>query len=141
MAADMTATLPERYRDYPRFAFGDGPALADELAALVVNGCKTATVMTPDDPDRPEIGQLSIVLDGAGHPRCVIETIELTERRFDEIDEAFAFEEGEGDRSLASWREGHERYFRRLGLFAPDMTLLCERFRLVEVLRVTDDER
>ena len=31
MAADMTATLPERYRDYPRFAFGDGPALADEL--------------------------------------------------------------------------------------------------------------
>lgn len=30
---------------------------------------------------------------------------------------------------------------RRLGVFAPDMPLICERFRLVDVLRVTDDER
>jgi len=29
----------------------------------------------------------------------------------------------------------------RKGVFAPDMPLICERFRLVEVLRVTDDER
>lgn len=141
MAADLAATIPERYRECPRFAFGDGPALADELAGLVVSGRKRATVMTPDDPNRPQLGQLSVVLDGDGRPVCVIETVELTARRFDAIDEAFAFDEGEGDRTLASWRDGHERYFRRLGRFAPDMPLLCERFRLVEVLRATDDER
>lgn len=141
MAAEVSAAIPERYRDCPRFAFGDNPALADELAGLVLDGRKRATVTTPDDPERPELGSLSIVLDGAGRPCCVIETTELTERRFDQIDADFAFEEGEGDRSLASWRAGHERYFRRLGVFAPDMPLLCERFRLVEVLRVTDDER
>ena len=141
MGGDVIAAIPERYRDCPRFAFGDSPELADELAALVLSGRKTATVTTPDDPDRPQLGQLSVVLGGDGRPLCVIETLELTERRFDEIDAAFAFDEGEGDRGLAFWRAGHERYFRRLGVFAPDMPLLCERFRLVEVLRVTDDER
>lgn len=134
MAAELLATLPARYRDCPSFAFGDSPALADQLAALVVAGRKTATVMTPHDPNRPELGLLSIVLDGAGAPVCVIETVELTARRFDEVDEAFAFDEGEGDRTLPSWRAAHERYFRRLGVFAADMPLICERFRLVEAL-------
>ena len=34
-------------------------------------------------------------------PRCVIETTEVSYRRYDEVDAAFAYEEGEGDRSLA----------------------------------------
>lgn len=140
MAAKQSAAVPEAYAGCPSFAFGDGPTLADELAALVVSGRKRATVMTPDDPNRPELGQHSLVLDGSSRPVCVIETIELTSRRFDEIDAGFAFEEGEGDRTLASWREGHERYFRRLGVFAPDMPLICERFRLVEVLTAMDTE-
>jgi uncharacterized protein YhfF len=37
-----------------------------------------------------------VILDGHGTPRAVIRTIELTMRRFDEIDEAFAFEGGRG---------------------------------------------
>jgi uncharacterized protein YhfF len=55
----------------------------------------------------------------------------VTLRRFDEVDAAFAHDEGEGDRSLAYWRQAHEVYFRRLGCFAPDMLLYCERFRLL----------
>ena len=50
------------------------------------------------------------------------------------LDEAFAFEEGEDDRTLASWRREHELYFRRNDQFAPDMLLYCERFRLVQIL-------
>ncbi len=130
--------IPERYRDCPSFSFGDSPALATELAALVVSGRKRATVNTLDAPDCPKVGELWIVLDGDKRPVCVIETLELFPRRFDEIDEAFAFEEGEDDRTLASWREAHENYFRRLGVFSPDMTLLCERFRLVEVFAPMD---
>lgn len=131
-------TIPESYRDCRSFSFGDGPELATELAALVVNGRKTATVSTPDEPDASTVGEYWIVLDGEKRPVCVIETLELTLRRFDEVDAQFAFEEGEGDRSLAFWREAHEAYFRRLGVFSPDMTLLCERFRLVEVLAPMD---
>ena len=64
----------------------------------------------------------------------MIETVELAQRRFGEVDAAFAFDEGEGDRTLAYWRAAHERYFTRLGQFAPDMLLWCERFQVVEVI-------
>jgi uncharacterized protein YhfF len=73
-----------------------------------------------------------VTLDGAGIPRAVLETVELIQRRFSEIDEAFAFDEGEGDRTLTYWRTPHQRYFERHGTFSPDMALFCERFRLVE---------
>jgi uncharacterized protein YhfF len=73
------------------------------------------------------------VLDSSGTPRCVIETTELSYRRYTEVDAAFAYEEGEGDRSLAYWRDAHRKYFVRLGRFSEDMMLMCERFRLVEV--------
>jgi len=72
-----------------------------------------------------------VMLDGSGIPRAVLETVELTQRRFGEVDAAFAFDEGEGDRTLASWRRAHRNYFGRRGTFAPDMLLWCERFRVV----------
>ena len=74
------------------------------------------------------------MLSGDGRALAVIETIELTQRRFNEVDAAFAYDEGEDDRSLASWREAHRRYFTRLGQFAEDMMLWCERFRVLEKL-------
>lgn len=129
----MSNPIPERYRHLRTFAFGDGPALADELLGLVVNGIKTATCSTEDEPNTSAPGERWVVLDGRGEPRCVIETIEVTYRRFNEVDAAFAYEEGEGDRSLAHWREAHRTYFGRLGRFSEDMMLMCERFRLVEV--------
>jgi uncharacterized protein YhfF len=125
--------IPAAYRDLPRFAFGDSPALADELLALVLAGRKTATCTTPDDPNLSRVGERWIVLDGRGEPRCVIETTELTQRRFDEVDEGFAYDEGEGDRSLESWCRDHRAYFGRLGKFEEGMTVVCERFRVVEV--------
>jgi uncharacterized protein YhfF len=125
--------VPEQYRNLRSFAFGDGPALADELLELVMKGTKTATCSTDDDPNISTPGERWIVLDGSGNPRCVIETTEVTFRRYKEVDATFACEEGEGDRSLAYWREAHRRYFGRLGKFREDMILMCERFRLVEV--------
>jgi uncharacterized protein YhfF len=115
------------------FAFGDGPELADELLELVMQGVKTATCSTEDEPNTSSPGERWVVLDGRGEPRCVIETTEVTYRRFLEVDDAFAFEEGEGDRSLAFWRNAHRTYFGRLGRFSEDKMLMCERFRLVEV--------
>ena len=132
----MTKPVPERYRHLRRFAFGDNPALADELLDLVMKGVKTATCSTEDEPNTSSPGEQWVVLDSHGNPRCVIETTEVTYRKFGEVDAAFAHDEGEGDRSLAWWRDAHRRYFGRLGRFSEDMTLMCERFRLVEVLVV-----
>lgn len=132
------SAIPEQYRSLRSFAFGDGPALADELLALVLKGVKTATCSTEDEPNTSTPGERWIVLDGRGQPRCVIESLEVTYRRFGEVDAAFASDEGEGDRSLAYWRDAHRRYFGRQGKFSEDMMLMCERFRLVEILAAAE---
>jgi uncharacterized protein YhfF len=126
--------VPGKYRGLRSFAFGDGPQLADELLGLVIRGLKTATCSTQDEPNTSTPGEQWIVLDGSGQPACVIETTEVTYRRFGEVDAGFAFEEGEGDRSLDHWRNAHRNYFGRQGKFSEDMLLMCERFRLIEVL-------
>lgn len=135
----MSVDVPSKYADLPRFAFGDSPALADELLALVLAGRKTATCCSLRQYEAegwkiPKPGGRWIVLDGAKHPRCVVETTGIATKRFDAVDAQFAHDEGEGDRSYAYWRAAHENYFQRQGLFSPDMLVVCERFRLVEVL-------
>jgi uncharacterized protein YhfF len=117
------------------FAFGDSPELADELLALVLAGKKAATCWAASEGDKGvEVGKRWIVKDGQGRARAVLETVEVTRRRLDEVDAGFAFDEGEGDRTLNWWRGAHTEYFTRRGEFAPGMEVYCERFRLVEVL-------
>ena len=124
-----------------RFSFGDSPAMADELLGLVLAGVKTATCgaardFGPGKAEPPVVGRQDIVLDGEGRDRAVIETVDVTMKRFNEIDEAFARDEGEGMRTLGEWRDGHRGYFERNGGWSDDMLLICERFRLVEVLPI-----
>ena len=147
------ATLPDdapAHRvTYVAEGFGDNPALADELGALVVEGKKTATCSArweweAEGNPIPQPGAFWIVLDGRGAPLCITETVEVTHRRYDEVDADFAHAEGEGDRSLAYWRDAHRRFFSRtlpaIGKeFATDMPLVCERFRVV--YRETEIER
>jgi uncharacterized protein YhfF len=115
--------------------FGDGPELADELLVLILSGRKTATCWSATEGEKgTQVGKQWVVLDGSGRPRAVLETLEFEPRHFDKVDAAFAFEEGEDDRSLAAWRTEHETYFRRNKCFAPNMLLYCERFRLIEIL-------
>ncbi len=128
----------EKYAGVMRFKFGDSPALANELLALVLDGKKTATCSAWDaaeaDGEIMKPGDLSVAQDGGGRDACVIETVEVTKRRFCDVDAVFAFEEGEDDSTLESWRAGHRRYFERNGGWSDEMWLACERFRVVEVL-------
>ena len=104
------------WRDLETFSFGDGPNLANRLLELVLSGTKCATCWAESQGLlSAAVGKLMVVLDGQGVPKAVLKTIELTKRRFDHVDEAFAYDEGEGDRSLQYWREAHTRYFTRLG--------------------------
>jgi uncharacterized protein YhfF len=81
-------------------------------------------------------GDYSVILDGRGTARCIIRTTDVDVVPFDEVDAAFAYEEGEGDRSLEYWSDVHWTYFVRelteLGReAAPDMPVVCERFEVV----------
>jgi uncharacterized protein YhfF len=110
------------------FSFGDSPELAQELLELVLIGKKTATCWAASEGDKGvAAGKRWIVKDGQGRASAILETVELKRRRFGEVDAAFAYDEGEGDRSLAYWRKAHTEYFTRRGEFSPDMELYCER--------------
>lgn len=119
------------------FTFGDSRALCDELLALVRSGVKTATCGALRDfaeggEAMPVTGRRDIALDWDGNPALLIETTEVTIHRFCEVPEDFALAEGEG--TFADWQQGHIGYFTRNGGFDPQMKLVCERFRLIEVL-------
>lgn len=132
----VAATVPP-----PAWSFGDDPRLADELLALVLDGRKTATSTSVAELEaagepQPRPGELSIVLDGAGEPRALIRTTRVDVVPFGQVDAEFARLEGEDDLSLEAWREGHERYFRRVLAgtgteFSADLPLVLERFELL----------
>jgi uncharacterized protein YhfF len=122
--------------------FGDRPAMADELLALVLAGTKTATAgLARDFTGRgeavPSPGEHWVVLDGQGAPRCVLRTAQVRVGPLASVDDAFAWDEGEGDRTRASWLDGHRRFFQRQGEregFAFDEEhdlVVFERFELV----------
>ncbi len=118
------------------FSFGDSAEMARALLALVLSGRKTATCSAFDMyPDKKivEVGEQQIVLDEMGRRACIIEITAVEITKFSEVDAAFAEKEGEGDLSLAHWQASHKAYFTQTGCYKPDMLLVCEQFRLIEV--------
>ena len=142
-AGDSVDGVPRSAERPEAWYFCDNEPCANELAALVLAGTKTATCGSVagyeyDGEPIPQVGDLSIVTDWGGVPLCVIETTEVTIRAYRDVDAQFAYDEGEGDRSLGYWREAHRRFFTREcaeigGEFDENMPLACERFRLVYV--------
>ena len=137
----LPADSPVRDEEYVAERWGDSPEMADELGALIAAGTKTATCSAlweyeAEGESLPKASLKTIVLDGNGDPLCIVETTEVEVRPCDEVDARFAYEEGEGDRSLEYWREAHWRFFSRtlpnIGREpAPNMPLVCERFRVI----------
>ena len=130
-------------------AFGHTRALADTLAALVVAGVKraqatplrdfAAEVAAPDaeqSADLPQPGDHLVVLDGSGVPCAIVRTTQVEKRLFNQIDDAFAFEAGEGDLTLRWWLTAHRQDFAERaeaeGFDADErMELLLEYFEVV----------
>ncbi|WP_109473726.1 ASCH domain-containing protein [Ornithinimicrobium cavernae] len=123
----------------PAWSFGAGPEDADALLALVLAGTKTATSSAQRDfvatgEREPEEGDLSIITDGRGRPRALIQTTSVRTVPFGEVDAAHAAAEGEGDLSLGHWRDVHRRFFERSAQRAPvtdDLPIVLERFSVL----------
>jgi len=132
---------PYHIKTYVAEGWGDSPAMADELGGLIVQGIKTATCSAlweweAEGNPVPQKGLITIALDGQGEPLCIVETVEVTVRKYNEVDAGFAREEGEGDLSLNYWRDAHRNYFSRVlkktgKEFSETMPLVCERFRVI----------
>ena len=121
---------------YTAWGFGSSPEQATELGLLVRDGPKRATASLvssyADDEPMPVAGDLGVIVDGAGEPLCVVRTTAVEVCAFGEVDEEFAWTEGEGDRSLAYWREAHIRFFETQGTPPGETTpVVLERFDLL----------
>ncbi|MET0334200.1 MAG: ASCH domain-containing protein [Rhizobacter sp.] len=137
----LADTDPRRAVRPDAFGFGGEGELADELGALVLAGTKRATASLPVEYTSlgealPKAGDLSIILDGQGKPIGIIERTSVELVPFANVDAAFAAHEGEGDGSLAYWREAHTWYFNSVlarsdDTLKDDTPVLCQRFVLV----------
>lgn len=144
-SAFCAATGVDPASPYQAWYFGDSPAQARELADLVVHGPKRATASLAAVCERfpeaaPILGGYSVVTEFDGTPRCVIRTTWLDTRPLAQVDAQFAWDEGEGDRTLADWMDGHRRFFARecarLGIaFGDNPPVVLERFELLWVPR------
>jgi uncharacterized protein YhfF len=129
-----------------QFAF-PGP-LRDQLVAAILAGDKTTTSgLVADyehgDEPLPHPGLRAMVVDSAGDPVAVIETTAVRVIRLAEVDLSHALGEGEGYRSVAEWRAGHEQFWHSdemrdamgdPGFAVDDDTLVvAQEFRLVEI--------
>jgi uncharacterized protein YhfF len=134
--------------DYQVVAFGDGPAMASELADLVLSGIKRATASLVRDyadgqAPRPAVGDWVVVIDGAATPCCIWRTTAIEIGPLATVDARFAWDEGEGERTREWWLAAHRRYFGRQAAregFAFDDTIetVFERFTVVWPLAAAD---
>jgi uncharacterized protein YhfF len=128
---------------YQAWHFGNTEELAHELVELVIHGNKRATAglgwLHDLQPDLlPVLGGYNVVTEHDGVPRAITRTVYVGRVAFEDVDAQFAFDEGEGDRTLEWWRQAHWDYFSgecaKLGREAsPAMPVVLERFELVWV--------
>lgn len=121
--------------------FSDNEASANHLAELTLKGVKQATAgalwsYEAEGADIPYPGYLTIITNWQEEPVCIIQTWQVDITPFNEVSEAFAAHEGEGDGSLAYWKEAHWDFFTRemqtLGREVVEtMPVVCERFRVI----------
>jgi len=122
-------------------AFGITEDDAREIAPLVMDGTKTASggLVWSNEFDgtrgsRP--GDRWVVVAGPDEPVCIIETTEVRIFPYDEVPGEYAWEGGEGDRTMPDWRRIYWEYIvsecSRIGRM-PDRKapLAMERFRVV----------
>ena len=132
--------LPPETRCAGDLTFEAKGFVQDELTTLVVTGRKTAffssyATFAIDQEPLPVSGELYLVLDRAGNPRCVIETQSVKIVPYNEVTWEMAKQEGE-DENLGQWKERKQEYLEDEGAilgfeFTPDIKLVFQTFRVV----------
>jgi uncharacterized protein YhfF len=85
---------------------------------------------------QPKVGDYSVLLRGDGTPVAVIRTTHARVGTLSSVDEQFAWDEGEGERTREWWLAAHRRYFRRTFAahgwkYDNDLEVVFERFVVV----------
>ena len=113
------------------------------LLDLVLKGQKKATASSVlgyqiEGEEISKEGNLSVITDWDGNPRCVIKTTRVRIIPYKDITFDIAKLEGEDD-TLESWRKNHEKFFTEEGKdlgykFSEEMEVIFEEFEVIERL-------
>jgi uncharacterized protein YhfF len=147
MVTDMTTVLRtafpgEETRYFSPMSIGRTPSDADKGATAILDGIKTTTSSTLwDYPDGriPFVGGLSVLVDGQGHARAIVETRRIEIIPFGAVDEDFARAYGEGDRTLGWFRAEMGAWYREAAArrgeaFTDGTPIICEWIAVVRRL-------
>jgi uncharacterized protein YhfF len=139
------------HHDYDVVAFGHGPEMAAELAELTVAGIKRATAglarqFGPGGEPPPVVGGCVVLLDGANRPCAIWRTTEVRTGPLNSVDERFAWDEGEGERTRDWWLSAHRRFFGRQAAadgfhMHDEIETVFERFEVVWPPEIADAGR
>lgn len=124
--------------------YGDSAALSDALLALIREGRKRAGTsllwaLEAEGLAPPEPGDIEIVLDHRNEPALITRVTRVAVLPYIEVSAEYAAIEGEGDGSLAYWRDAHWAFFsrecKRLGREpAQSMPVVCSVFDVLTIL-------
>ena len=135
---------PERAADhFEPMAVGSTRKSRDDGARLILEGAKTATATADwewSDSTAPFVGALSVLFDGSDEALAIVETTAVEAMRFGDATEELAKAYGEGERTLAWWRQEIGDYYRRLASdkgerFDDDTVLHVEHIAVLRVFR------
>lgn len=137
----LPVEIAQQYTSFSSDYFCADEYNANVCADLILKGEKTASCSmdywySHKGETIPEIGHLLVVTDWQGEPKCIVEITSVEQCRYKDVTQEFAAAEGEGDKTLAWWRQAHWRFFslecEELGIEpSEDMLLVLERFKVV----------
>ena len=128
------------YKDSSYNAWSYG-TLIDQLAELTIKNIKTATasayeLYAVDNDPLPQVNDFNIILDSNDEAVCITKTTKVSIVPFLEVSEEHAFKEGEGDRTLDTWRKEHTelftQWYKEENLEISDnIPVVCEEFKVI----------
>lgn len=134
--------LDEAHQTFASWHFCDNEKDANELAELVYRGEKTATCSSHwlyevEGEPLPQVGDYSVIENWKGNAVCIIKTTAINIVPFGEVTAEHAAKEGEGDKSLAYWREVHKTVYTEECKvydreFSEKMLVVCEEFEVMK---------
>ncbi|MGC1209989.1 MAG: ASCH domain-containing protein [Micromonospora sp.] len=126
-----------RIAELRSLALGTPGELRTTLNTLVLAGVKTATAgliseYAEENEELEHVSERLALVDDHDALVGIVEVTGVEVVPFADVPWDFARSEGEGDRSIEEWRDGHRAYWARQGTTVTDDTqIVCIRFRLV----------
>ena len=121
--------------------YGDSPELSEALLALIRSGQKRAGtsllwMIEAENETVPQVGDMALVVDHLNQPALICRNTQVDIVPYNQVTAEYAAIEGEGDGSLAYWREVHWDFFtrecQRIGREPVEtMPVVCTVFELV----------